>query len=338
MPSAPQRRDLYGMPIMTASNEPEIPQAPKSTVKGPKTGSTILVVDDDESMRLLVKTALESDGYAFLEAKNGREALQLFKRHTPDLVLMDAALPTMDGFEACAKINELPGGIDTPVIMVTSLNDDPSVEKAFAAGAVDFLTKPLHWAVTRHRVRRILAAARTEKELRQLAYHDPLTGLPNRLLLLDRAGIALSRSDRTGRLLAVMFVDMDGFKTINDSFGHEAGDSLLCTLADCISGSIRKNDTVSRVGGDEFLVLVEDLGSPQDIRRIAEKILTQIRRISDVAFAKRAMTASVGIALFPHDANDIGSLIKLADAAMYRAKQAGGNAYRFCGSAKGPGS
>ncbi len=320
---------------MTATNRPGISQPP-SAVKGPKANSIILVVDDDEAMRLLVRTALESDGYAFLEAKNGREALQLFKRHTPDLVLMDAALPMMDGFEACAKINQLPGGTDTPVIMVTSLNDDPSVEKAFAAGAVDFLTKPLHWAVTRHRVRRILAAARTDKELRRLAYHDPLTGLPNRLLLLDRAGIAISRSDRTGRLLAVMFVDVDGFKTINDNFGHEAGDSLLCTLADCISGSIRKNDTVSRVGGDEFLVLLEDLGSPQDIRRIAEKILIHIRRISDVAFTKRTVTASVGIALSPHDANDIGSLIKLADAAMYRAKQAGGDVYRFCGSARAP--
>lgn len=297
----------------------------KVTMDQGEVAATILIVEDDEPTRLLIRAALESDGYAFLEAKDGHEAVETFEREKPDLVLIDVAMPTMDGVEACKQIKALPDGIETPVLIVTGLDDNDSVERAFDAGATDYLTKPLHWAVTKNRVRRILATAQSERELRRLAYHDALTGLPNRLLFLDRAGIAIARAERSARLLAVLMIDVDGFKGINDNYGHDAGDRVLRVLADRIAGCLRKNDTVSRMGGDEFLILMEDIAALADVNVIATKILAGIREKVDMEDTSLTLTASMGIAFYPKDGTDITTLIRLADAAMYRAKRSGGN-------------
>ena len=146
----------------------------------------ILVVDDDGTMRLMLRRVLERDGYAVEEADNGVQSLERFQAYEPDIVLMDGAMPELDGFAACASMQRLPGGNDTPVLMITGLNDDESVERAFSSGAADYITKPVNWAVLRQRVRRMVNERRAERHINFLAYHDALTGLPNRTLFIER--------------------------------------------------------------------------------------------------------------------------------------------------------
>ena len=135
----------------------------------------ILIVDDDSMTRLMLGQALESEGHRIIEASNGEQALALYSENHPELVLLDAILPTIDGFEVCNQLQKLPGGTRTPVLMITGLNDEESVDHAFEAGAVDYVTKPIHWAVLRQRVRRLLLSRQTEKmrdDLTQMIVHD----------------------------------------------------------------------------------------------------------------------------------------------------------------------
>ena len=158
---------------------------------------------------------------------------------------------------------------------------------------------------------------------------DSLTGLPNRVLMLDRLENGIVLSQRRGLRLAVLFFDLDGFKRVNDSRGHAVGDAVLCEVARCMSAAVRKSDTVSRHGGDEFLLLLAEVMAPSDAARVAAKILSALNepdRFGDLAIH---LTASVGIALYPEDGKDATKLIDRADAAMYRAKQEGGGRYEF---------
>ncbi|MGH3088148.1 MAG: diguanylate cyclase domain-containing protein [Rubrobacteraceae bacterium] len=173
--------------------------------------------------------------------------------------------------------------------------------------------------------RDVTARKACEKQLLHRALHDPLTDLPNRILFDDRLEQALFRIGRYGSSAAVLFVDLDGFKAVNDRFGHPVGDRVLVSVADLLRSSVRPGDTVARLGGDEFVILLEDLAEMIDANRVAERILTKLRRSS--AARTPAVTASIGIA-WQHDPGDRSEiLVRRADAAMYRAKNAGGNRY-----------
>ncbi|MCW8956496.1 MAG: response regulator, partial [Gammaproteobacteria bacterium] len=156
----------------------------------------VLIADDDPSIRLLLRHAMEKDGYKVIEVVNGTEAIKATEKYHPDLILMDAVMPVMDGFNATSTLMEMEEYSDIPVLMITALDDDRSVAKAFVAGALDYITKPVNWSVLKHRVRRMLHAADAERQIRHLAYLDTLTGLPNRLLFMDRLDQAISRSIR----------------------------------------------------------------------------------------------------------------------------------------------
>jgi len=171
---------------------------------------------------------------------------------------------------------------------------------------------------------------RTEREIIELAYHDVLTGLPNRRLLYDRLHVALNQSARTCRSLAVLALDLDGFKIVNDSLGHAKGDVLLQWVAECLKSAVRAGDTVARAGGDEFIVLLPDLANPDDAVKIAQKFLDLLQPGVALEGHEFPITASIGLSLFPVDGTDSDALIRHADAAMYRAKQQGGNAYQLC--------
>ncbi|MEK7207070.1 MAG: EAL domain-containing protein [Pseudomonadota bacterium] len=182
----------------------------------------------------------------------------------------------------------------------------------------------------------ITARKEMESRLAHLASHDALTGLPNRNLLNDRLGQALVYATRHGRAAGVLFLDLDRFKTINDSLGHSVGDRLLKVVADRLLSCVREGDTVARIGGDEFVVLLDDMAQPQDVALIAQKVLAsfvQPFRV-DVQEAEGGVqefffTTSIGISLYPGDGEDAQALLKNADTAMYRAKKQGGNSYRF---------
>ena len=168
-----------------------------------------------------------------------------------------------------------------------------------------------------------------QERLQYMAQHDALTDLPNRVLLFDRLKQALVRARRHQRYLAVLFIDLDRFKNINDSLGHEAGDQLLQQLSARLRSCVRDDDTVARFGGDEFVILLDDVAREGDIHEVAQKILCELQPPFKIAAQRLFITASIGVSLFPNDGEDSGALLKYADIAMYRAKEMGKNTYQF---------
>jgi diguanylate cyclase (GGDEF)-like protein len=290
----------------------------------------ILVADDDRAMRFALLNVLKKDGYRIEQATNGVQAVSLCERQMPDLVLMDARMPKMDGFTACSRIRDLAGGSDIPVLIITALDDDHSIERAFSAGATDYIPKPVHFAVLRQRVARMLEASRAQQHVTRLAYQDALTGLPNRTLFRERLEASLNRVDteEKEKLLAVLFLDLDRFKLANDTMGHEIGDLLLKSAAARIQECLRTGDMVSRFGGDEFTILLEDIGSPERAATLAERICKTIAKPFTFVGREFYLSTSIGIAMYPGDGTDSGTLIKHADMAMFRAKERG-NTFRF---------
>ncbi len=177
--------------------------------------------------------------------------------------------------------------------------------------------------------RDITERVRTQERLQYLAHHGVLTGLPNRTLFLDRLEQAMARARRHDRTVAVMFMDLDRFKVINDSLGHAVGDALLRELGGRLRAAVREGDTVARFGGDEFAVLLEDMAQPEDVPRVARKLLEALAEPFTVGGRELFLTASIGASLFPADGDDAERLLQHADAAMYQAKAQGRNAFRF---------
>lgn len=177
-------------------------------------------------------------------------------------------------------------------------------------------------------LRDVTERKQAEETIRELAYYDSLTGLPNRILLHDRLTIALAQAQRAGRKLAVMMLDLDKFKEVNDTLGHAAGDILLKAVAEKLTGALRKHDTVSRLGGDEFIIVIPDVMNKDDLAMLAQKILDVVRTPFMINEHRVAVGSSIGIALYPDDGIDIKTLMQHADIAMYSAKQSGRNQYR----------
>ncbi|MGD0353933.1 MAG: histidine kinase N-terminal 7TM domain-containing protein [Dehalococcoidia bacterium] len=168
---------------------------------------------------------------------------------------------------------------------------------------------------------------KNEEAIKQIAYYDPLTGLPNRSLFSDRAGIALAEAGRYKRKLAIMIVDLDRFKAVNDTFGHDAGDQVLQDIAARLTHAVRKVDTVSRLGGDEFLVLLPEIADEEIVDRIAHRIIREVATPFNFNANDIHLSISLGISLYPEDSQDLNSLVKYADTAMYYVKQTGRNGY-----------
>jgi diguanylate cyclase (GGDEF)-like protein/PAS domain S-box-containing protein len=170
-----------------------------------------------------------------------------------------------------------------------------------------------------------------QSKLAIIAMHDALTGLPNRLLLYDRFNVACAQAQRNKRKLAIMELDLDHFKTINDSLGHAAVDELLKATADRLTALVRKSDTVARLGGDEFVVLIPEFTNIKDVLKTAQKILSAFQDPSIANGQELQVTTSIGIAVFPRDGSNIEDLLKAADAAMYYTKEHGRNSYKLSG-------
>ncbi len=186
--------------------------------------------------------------------------------------------------------------------------------------------KPCHYVSV---FRDITEIRQKEEHIRYMAYHDPLTKLPNRLLFNDRLQHTLTAAQRRPKTVAVMFIDLDRFKFINDTLGHNIGDALLQAVASRIKESVRQDDTISRLGGDEFVILLSDIATSQDAAHIAQKVLEVLSRPYTLAGHELNITASIGISVYPEDGVDVQTLMKNADTAMYHAKELGKNAYQF---------
>ena len=207
--------------------------------------------------------------------------------------------------------------------MITALEDRPSIERAFEAGASDFIPKPIHLSVVNRRVRRVIDANRAERQVRHLAYNDALTGLANRRLFLENAERAIERAEAHQGKLAVLFLDLDRFKNINDTLGHECGDQLLAVVGQRIKGCVRADDCVARLGGDEFAIVLDNLPNLAVASSVAQNIARMLSASVDLESQEIFTAASIGIAIFPDDGRDVSTLLRHADTAMYRAKQGG---------------
>jgi diguanylate cyclase (GGDEF)-like protein len=298
-----------------------------------KESPVILIAEDDESQSDLVSRFLRKNGYEVVAAQNGKEAVKLFLEREPDLVLLDAKMPEMDGFHACEMIRTMPGGWRAPIVMVTALSDDASVDNAFSVGADDYVTKPIHWAVLRQRMRLLLERKHAEERIQHQATHDGLTNLPNRTLFMDRLESALAMSRRHSNQIGLMFVDLDRFKWVNDELGHAAGDQLLCEVSSRMLDCVRQSDTVARLGGDEFTVILSDAPGVENISTVGNKILQSLQQPFNLLGRDVTISASIGITIFPKDGSDVETLLNNADNAMYVAKSRGRNCYCFFASA-----
>jgi diguanylate cyclase (GGDEF)-like protein len=317
----PRLRQAYDTVAAVLGSELHIEE--RGSINEKEQTAKVLVVDDDRSTRNALRHTLQRDGFQVEEACDGAQALLLLKRMQPDVILMDAMMPVMDGFTACARLQELPHGRAIPVLMITALEDNLSVERAFAAGASDYITKPIHFTVLSQRVRRIIEANRAEKRIRHLAYNDPLTGLPNRALFVDQLGLRIEQARQSEANLAVLFLDLDRFKYVNDTLGHEVGDRLLTAVAQRIRRSVRNADSVARLGGDEFTVVLTDMASPTAAAAAAaaQNISRALAAPFQIDGNDIFVATSIGISLYPNDGADVGTLLRHADTAMYRAKK-----------------
>ncbi|HEX7436404.1 MAG TPA: diguanylate cyclase, partial [Caldimonas sp.] len=431
----------------------------------------VLLVDDDEVNLLLTSVALRERGFSVTEATSGERAIRILADWLPDVVVLDALMPGLDGFQTCRELRLLPGFESLPVLMLTGLDDDASITRAYEAGATDFFVKSTQWSLLAGRLRYLLRASRTRVELersksrlaraqdlarmgsfdwrkgqggpvfsieglrvfgvgpdqhlnfrkllrmvpdeernafielthnamerstvlatdiharladgrqrivhleaepefnehgnlvgytgivqdvtdrrlaedriRHLANFDTLTGLPNRRQLIWRAERALEHGRRQNHQVALLLIDLDRFKVINDTLGHGAGDELLVEVARRLRSCVRHSDqvlessletvgvrshrtleAVGRLGGDEFVALLPEVIDERDAERVAERILEAMRQPITIGMQECFVTASVGIAIFPRDGASVADLLRNSDVAMYSVKSAGRN-------------
>src|SRR5262245_7968565 len=233
-------------------------------------------------------------------------------------------MPGFDGLSALALAREL--AADVPFIFVSGTIGEENAIRALKEGATDYVLKGnllrLPSAVDRalRETETRIARRRAEERLHRLAHYDALTGLPNRMLFEDRLGLALATAKRCGWRVGVMYIDLDGFKAVNDSFGHATGDHLLAHIGKCLSRAVRGGDTVARIGGDEFGAILPMLKCVEDAQVVARKLADALSRPVELDGHRIVSSASVGIAIYPWDADDTETLLRVADLAMYLAK------------------
>lgn len=305
---------------------------------GPRERVRVLLVEDDpEDLRRLTDALEQAEGTRFeiTSATQVEDALRALREGGHDVVLLDLSLPEGAGTDSLARAKLATASV--PFVVLTSRDDEAEALRALRFGAQDYVVKgetdprvlvrAIRHAMERHRLVSDLEASRRREHY--LASHDGLTGLVNRLALLDHFKRALAQAVRHGRKLAVFFVDLDRFKNINDSLGHALGDEVLRRVAERLSNCIRRSDLVARLGGDEFVILVQDVSDEIVPARIAEKVLQTLSQPFLLDGQQYRVTASLGLALFPKDGHEPELLIQQADIAMYRAKSEGRNRYYF---------
>jgi diguanylate cyclase (GGDEF)-like protein len=291
----------------------------------------ILLVDDDPRAALWIGEMLRAtwpEGLVLAHAERLNDAIQELLDRPAACVLLDLSLLGSDQLGAIEQLRT--AAPDVPILVLAERADEDLELRAIRAGAQDYLIRPeLHPARLRRALRHAIERKRSETQLAHLALHDPLTGLPNRALFLDRVGVALDRARRTGARVAVLFLDVDHFKDVNDAHGHAAGDQVLAELAGRLRAMLRPMDTVARFGGDEFTFLFEDLASEREVVLIADRInLTGSLPIA-LEEGRASVTVSIGIAMVGDPSIPPETVIREADAAMYRAKELGRSRYEL---------
>ncbi len=299
--------------------------------QGPEEPARVLLIEDDARSAILIGEILRGawdEGLVLTRTRRLADATQELLDRGSMCVLLDLSVAAEDPIDAVEQLRI--AAPDVPLIVLAERGDEQLAVDAIRHGAQDYLVKSeVYPALLLRTIRHAVERKRSEVRLVHQALHDPLTGLPNRALFLDRLGVALDRSRRTNASVAVLFVDVDNFKEINDSLGHSAGDRLLTELAARLRTMLRPMDTVSRFGGDEFTLLFEDLSSEREVVLIAERITQAMGRPIRLEQGEAAVTVSIGIATVTDPTIPPETVIREADAAMYRAKELGRSRYEL---------
>ncbi|CAD5965570.1 Phytochrome-like protein cph2 [Planktothrix tepida] len=321
------------------------------------THPVILIVDDEKTLRLVLRRAMEREGYRLMEAATGEECLEICQQFRPDIILLDAMMPGIDGFSCCQELKHRLGENCPPILMITILEDQASVDLAFEVGATDYITKPIHWAVLRQRVRRILQSCwvmaelkhqiererlltaqleetnqkleQANQELQRLALIDGLTQISNRRCFDDYLQQEWKRLKREQLPLSLILCDLDFFKAYNDTYGHQAGDECLKAVAYILTECVyRPADLVARYGGEEFALILPNTtteGALEVAQRV-RKLVKEKMIIHQGSIVEPYLTLSLGITtVIPHPEASIEQLIATADKALYQAKVRGRN-------------
>ena len=295
----------------------------------------ILIVDDQLANVRLLEQMLGEAGYRCMTSTMDPHAVcALHRDNHYDLILLDLQMPGMDGFQVMEGLKEIEADGYLPVLVITA---QPGHKlQALTAGAKDFISKPFDLVEVRTRIHNMLEVRLLYKQLEQysralesMALHDALTGLPNRRLLMDRLSLAIAHARRNTSAMAVMFLDLDGFKQINDTLGHDAGDTLLSMVADRLVAAVREEDTVARMGGDEFVIGLWELSHADDVAQLVSKVIQAVSQPYRILDRDVRITASVGVSIYPLHGEEGETLMKRADQALYEAKRAGKNDYRI---------
>jgi diguanylate cyclase (GGDEF)-like protein len=301
--------------------------------------ATVMLVDDESTTIEVLQAFLEDEGYKnLITTSQSAHAMELIANENPDVVLLGLNMPQVTGFDILAAMRAHGKFQHMPVIVLTSSDDWETKLKALQLGANDFLAKPVDPSELALRLRNTLAAKAYQD---RLAYYDVLTGLPNRRMLIDRLVLALRQAKRDRKSRAVLHIDLDRFKQINDTFGHRVGDELLQRVTQRLLQCVHAADTVgvlkvsgsqtdlSRLEGDEFSVLLPEMLRVEHADHVARRILAALEEPFPVEGYEVFVTPSIGIAVFPDDGEDVDTLLKHADIAMSHAKQRGRNTYEF---------
>jgi len=301
----------------------------------------VLLIEDNPTDALLLHEAVREDAlssFEFTVAESLKSGLELISQKHFDVILLDLGLPDSQGL---ASFETVHGAFpDKPVVVLSGLADQKIALEAVQSGAQDYLVKgPTGWEIASRAIRYAIERKRMEERLHYLATHDALTGLPNRTLFHDRLthAIDLSRRLSSGKNekweLAVMLLDLDNFKSANDTYGHLQGDLLLQAVTEQLRECVRASDTVARMGGDEFTLIFENVSGEDDSAGLARKVLAVFDRPFQFGEHEMKITASIGISLYPRDGQDAQVLLSRADIAMYRAKRTG-DTFEFYGDSE----
>ena len=285
-----------------------------------------IIADDEDLGRVLLGEAVAAVGLNVLSFADGATALDAAVENDVAIVLLDVDMPALDGNEVCRRLRADPRFSSVPIVIVTGHQDSDAIRHAFEAGATDFISKPVNWALLPHRLEYILRNAAAAEHIERLAYYDTLTNLPNRRRCVDLLGRMVAAAKGSNQAVAVLYLDLNNFKRVNDTFGHSVGDEVLRTVAHrltaALSGFAAEHPSVmvARFGGDEFVIAVRHAQ--------AREIGMQIATACSNAFAKPIVhdslefysAPSLGLAVFPDDGADVATVLKHADTAMYQSK------------------
>jgi len=297
--------------------------------------ASILIVDDQEANLLLLENMLRKVGYRCITSTmDPYDVCALHRDNHYDLILLDLQMPGMDGFQVMEGMKEIETVGYVPILVITAHPNHKL--RALASGAKDFISKPFDLEEIITRIHNMLEVRLlytkledSNKMLESFALHDALTGLPNRRLLMDRLSFAIAHALRNKHTMAVMFLDLDGFKQINDTLGHDVGDILLNMVAARLVAAVRQEDTVARLGGDEFVIVLRELSHADGVGKPVSKVIQAVSQPYSIQGGSVSVTASAGVGIYPTHGKDAETLMKSADLALYEAKRAGKNNYRI---------